>query len=334
MTNKNIAFFFRIILALFLSIQVWVWIRYAGAFWLSDSLAYMKYLVESVGPLKTSLVAFLILVVPALVVSFLVHKSLSTRMRIVFYALLGSLYSALYLLFMAKLNLVFIERQVWVYFAAGGVAGLTYVTVLDFPWRSHSASKATVLHTRRKLLGSLGLFAGGTGLLGALAGPFYLWKNRSTYIDVNVSHLEEGQLMTFAVANKPVWILKRSPSVIRLLEQKNDQLLDPQSEFSRQPERARNDLRSIRPEYLVVYGICTHLGCSPIYQSHCTVSEEPCANPNPKFFCPCHGGVFDLAGRVYKGTPPPENMVVPAHDFVSDEVVRLYFPSLAEEWHA
>ncbi len=328
MNNKNMAFFVRSILALFLAIQAWVWLRYAGAFWLSDSLGFMKDLVKSVGPLKTSLDAFLILVVPALVVSFLVHSSLSPAMRIAFYALLGSLYSTLYLLFMAKLNLAFIERQVWVYVAAGGVAGLAYGTILDLAWGSRPSShdKAEVLQERRKLLGSLGLFAGAAGFLGALAGPFYFLKNRNTYIDVNVGRLEDGQLMTIEVANKPVWILKRSPDVIRLLEREDPRLLDPRSVFSRQPEQARNGLRSIRPEYFVAYGICTHLGCAPAYRPRGTASEEP------QFFCPCHGGVFDLAGRVYKGTPPPANMVVPSHEFVSEDVVRLYFPSLTEEW--
>lgn len=336
MNNKNIAFFVRSILALLLAIQVWVWLRYAGAFWLSDSLGFMKDLIKSIGPLKTSLEAFLILVAPTLVVSFLVHRSVSTGRRIVSYTLLGSLCSVLYLFFMAKLNLEFIERQVWVYLAAGGVAGLTYGAILELPWglRSSSADNAAVFQERRKLLGSLGLLAGAAGFLGALAGPFYFWKNRNTYIDVNVGYLEEGQLMTVEVANKPVWILKRSAEVIRLLEQENQRLLDPQSEFSHQPEQARNSLRSIRPEYLVVYGICTHLGCAPSYRPHGEASEEPYPNPDPQFFCPCHGGVFDLAGRVYKGTPPPENMMVPAHEFVSEEVVRLYFPSLTEEWNA
>jgi ubiquinol-cytochrome c reductase iron-sulfur subunit len=336
MNNKNIAFFVRSILALLLAIQVWVWLRYVGAFWLADSLGFMKDLVKSVGPLQTSLEGFLFFVAPALVVSFLVHRRLSTGMRIVFYTLLGTLCSVLYLFFMAKLNLTFIERQVWVYLAVGGVAGLIYGAILDLPWglRPSSGDTAAVFQERRKLLGSLGLFAGAAGFLGALAGPFYFWKNRNMYIDVNIGRLEEGQLMTVEVANKPVWILKRSPEEVRLLEQENQQLLDPHSEFSHQPEQARNSLRSIRPEYLVVYGICTHLGCAPSYRPHGRASEEPSPHPDPQFFCPCHGGVFDLAGRVYKGTPPPENMMVPAHEFVSEEVVRLYFPSLVEEWNA
>lgn len=336
MNTKNVAFFVRSILALFLVIHVWVWLRYAGALWLSDSLGFMAELVKSVSPLKISLDAFLILVAPVFVVSFLIHRSLSNGMRIVSYAFLGSFFSALYLLFMAKLNWAFIAQQMWVYVAAGGVAGLTYGTILDLPLglRISSGDNAADFQARRKLLGSIGLFAGATGFLGALAGPFYIWKNRNTYIDVNIGRLEEGQLMTVEVANKPVWILKRSSAVIRLLELENQRLLDPRSEFSHQPKQARNDLRSIRPEYFVAYGICTHLGCSPSYRPHGRTSDEPYQNPVPQFFCPCHGGVFDLAGRVYKGTPPPLNMVVPDHEFISEEVVRLYFPSLTKEWNA
>lgn len=159
MNNKNIAFSIRIILALFLAIQVWVWLRYAGAFWLSDSLAFMKYLVESVSPLKTSIEAFLILVVPALAVSFAVHRSWSMGARIAFYVLLASLYSTLYFFFMAKSNLTFIARQVWVYLAAGGVAGLAYGTILEFLRRPSPSpgDETDFFQERRKLLGSLKL---------------------------------------------------------------------------------------------------------------------------------------------------------------------------------
>ena len=139
-------------------------------------------------------------------------------------------------------------------------------------------------------------------------------------------------MMVVELANKPVWILKRSPDLIRSLEQDNPQILDPHSEISEQPEQARNALRSIRPEYFVAYGICTHLGCSPSYRPHGRADEEPRPNPAPQFFCPCHGGVFDLAGRVFKGTPPPKNLTVPNHEFISENVIRFYFPSLSEEW--
>lgn len=336
MHEKNIAFLVRSILALFLAIQVWVWLRYAGVFWLSNSLDFMGYLIKSVDPLKTSIDTFLILAAPMLLISFFVHRSLSYETRIAVYTLLGVLYSVIYLLFMAKSNLTFmVIRQIWVYLEAGGVAGLAFSVILDIPWGSRfsSGDKEAVSQRRRRLLGSLGLFAGTAGFLGALSGPFYFWKNRNTYIDVDIGRLEDGQLMTVEVANKPVWILKRSPDVIRLLKQDNQQLLDPHSEFSQQPEEAKNSLRSIRPEYLVVNGICTHLGCSPTYRPDGRANEEPCSSPDPQFFCPCHGGVFDLAGRVYKGTPPPVNMVVPAHEFISNKVIRLHFPSLTEEWN-
>lgn len=288
--------------------------------------------MKSVSPLKTTVEGFLILVVPTLVVSFIIDRSISARVRITIYILLGTLYSIFYLFIMAKLNLVFIERQLWVYVASGSLGGLAYGAILNITWNSSSSSenKTVDFQSKRKLLSSLGLLAGMTSLYGTLAGPFYFWKNRNTYTDVNVSRLEEGQLMTIEVANKPVWILKRSPDVVNLLEQENRQLLDPRSEFSNQPERARNKLRSIRPEYLVVNGICTHLGCSPTYLPDGSAD----VNPNPQFFCPCHGGVFDLAGRVYKGTPPPENMVVPAHEFISEDVIRIYLPSLKDEWNA
>lgn len=332
MDSKNITFVARIIIALLLAIQIWVWLRYAGAFWLSDSLGFIKEMVKSLDPLKVSLYAFLILVMPALVVGLLMHKSMSIGMRIVFYSLLGSLYSTLYLIFMAKLDITFIKMQMWVYITAGGIAGLCYGSILDLKWRIRSSSddKSDILQQRRNLLGSLGLFAGAAGFLGALAGPYFFWKNRNTYVDINVDRLEDGQMMTVEVANKPVWILRRTPEMISLLEQENQRLLDPLSASSKQPESARNPLRSIRPEYFIAYGICTHLGCSPSYRREGWAG----VNPAPQFFCPCHGGVFDLAGRVYKDTPPPENMVIPIHEFVSEGVVRLYFPSLSEEWNA
>lgn len=335
MKKDDFAFFLRIIVALLLAIQVWVWLWYAGVFWLSDSLLFVKEMVKSLEPAKTSMKAFLILVIPVLVVSSLIHKSLSYRMRILFYVLLASIYSSLYLFYVSGMYMAFIWRQIWVYLIAGGVAGFIFSIVLDMLWRSREppSEEIPVYTQRRKLLSALGLFAGSTGLLGVLAGPLYFWRNRNSYVDVDVSRLENEQLMTVEVANKPVWILKRSPSVIRLLEQKSERLLDPQSKSSVQPEYAKNALRSIRPEYFVAYGICTHLGCSPTFRPDGRESEEPFPSPEPQFFCPCHGGVFDFSGRVYKGSVPPTNLVVPAHKFVSDSVVRIYFPSLAEEWN-
>ena len=239
--------------------------------------------------------------------------------------------SIVYLLFIAFPSFDLFHRQIWVYLVTGIVTGAVYGVILEFPWPTKSEQKiySTDSLSRRKLLGSIGLLAGTTGLFGSLLGPYYFWKNRNTYVDVELSLLENNQMIVAKVANKPVWILKRPPDVINLLKQENKKLRDPYSENSQQPESANNNLRSIRPEYLVVVGICTHLGCAPTYVPH---GDEKFSNSEPLFFCPCHGGAFDLAGRVYNGTPPPVNMVVPAHEYVSENIVRLYFPSLEEEW--
>lgn len=301
---------------------------------MSDSLTkdMMEPLLKSVSPLKISLEGFLFVVVPVLVISFIAQNRLTPKLFISTSLLLGVLFSILYLIFMASLNFAFIRQQIWVYVVAGSMSGLAFGTILFFPWRkSHSPSNlSAVSRTRRKLIGSIGLLAGTTGLFGSLLGPFYFWRNQNSFIDVELGSLEEGQQMVAKVANRPVWIIKRSPDVISLLRQENLNLRDPSSKYSKQPESAKNSLRSIRPEYLIVVGICTHLGCSPRYVS----DGGSNVSPDPQFFCPCHGGVFDLAGRVFNGTPPPENMVIPEHEYLSENVVRLYFPTLEEEWNS
>ena len=323
-------------LALFLAIQVWVWLRYAGAFWISNSPGLLWHLFKSVQPLKISLEGVLFFLGPALIASFVVQKYLPAGIRVVSFSALGVLCSTLYLLYMSRLNLVFVERQLGVDLVAGGLAGFTFGAILGLERGSIDppGEVAANLAGRRKLLGSLGLFTGVAALLGSLEGPLYFWLNRHSYIDVNVDHLGEGELIKVILANKPVWILKRSPDEIELLNRENRQLRDPRSEFSHQPEQVKNSLRSIRPEYFVFYPICTHLGCALDFKPDGRAGGVPSSSPYPQFFCPCHNGVFDLAGRAYKGTPPPVNLVVPPHAFVSEKVVRLYFPSFAEAWGA
>lgn len=318
-------------MALFLALQAWVWLRLGGALWLSDSLDLMETLFKSVSPLKISLEGFLIFVIPVLVASLIVQKRLPAGTFVSISVLLGVFSSVLYFIFMASMNLAFIKQQIWVYVVAGSISGLVFGTILSFPWEKSlsSASNATDSRPRRKVLGLIGLLAGTTGLVGSLLGPFYLLRNQGKYIDVKLGLLEEGQMMVAKVANKPVWLLKRTPEVISLLKQENVKLRDPHSKYSRQPKLAENNLRSIRPEYLIVVGICTHLGCAPKYEP----GGGSYISPDPQFFCPCHGGVFDLAGRVFNGTPPPENMIVPDHEYLSENIVRLYFPTLAEEWN-
>lgn len=331
MNKRNLAFFAQGFLALCLAIQVWVWLIFFGLFGLADSLAYTSDLVHTVSPLKTAWKAFLVLVLPSLLVSFFVRGRLSAGWCLGLYAALGCLCGGLHLAYLAGQSLDFFLRQAWLYLGAGTLGGLVYGLILGMSLVA-SGGQTCPSRRRRNLLGSLGLFAGAAGLLGSLFGPWQIWKNRNRHLDVDISGLQEGQLITVDLARKPVWILRRSAQTIRLLEEGNSQLRDPRSEASQQPEQARNALRSVRPEYFIVYGICTHLGCIPDYRPDASATPEPFARPGPQFFCPCHGGVFDLAGRVYENMPPPSNMVVPEYEFISDQVVRLHFPTLAQEW--
>lgn len=140
-------------------------------------------------------------------------------------------------------------------------------------------------------------------------------------VEVDIGALQVGEKITVEWRGKPVWILKRSPEQVAELPKLDPQLADPQSqrnptEFT--PKYAQNENRSIKPEVLVVVGICTHLGCSPIdkFQS----GAQPSLPDDWKggFLCPCHGSTFDLAGRVFKNKPSPVNLDVPPYTYLSD----------------
>ncbi len=329
--KKSIFLLARYCGALFLAVLAWVWFRYAGAFWSDGYLDLLQQMTKSVIPLQNALAGFVILLLPALIVSFIVDRNFTTGPRITIYATLGTLYSILCLPFIYNWDFEFVGQRFWVYAASGCLAGFTYGAILEFPWGAQSSSPdgSESILGRRKLLSSLGLLMASAGLAGGLYGPFRLWKNRNNYIDVNVENLQEGELMKVVVDDMPVLILKRSASVIDNLRQESDNLLDPNSELSRQPEAARNSVRSIRSEFFVASALCPHLGCVPTYMpdGQTGISSEPL------FFCPCHGGKFDLAGRVYRYTPPKQNIAIPTYEYVSDNVVRIYFRALKEAWN-
>ncbi|MEO4047420.1 ubiquinol-cytochrome c reductase iron-sulfur subunit [Pseudomonas sp. CAU 1711] len=332
MNTRNVAFCAFSLLALCLAVNAWVWLLYLGTLWQTQALVSLSDLLHSVGPLKTALTAFVVLLVPALLAGFLLRDRLSMGPRIAIHALLGGVCGLLYLLFLFGQVPLYALQQAALYLAAGSLAGLVNGGVLELAPGAHRPAPDDVSCRRRKLLGSLGLFAGGAGALGSLFGPWQLWKRRNDYLDVDISGLQEGQMMTVELARKPVWIVRRSAQALRLLEEQNPRLLDPLSESSQQPEQARNAHRSLRPEYFIAYGICTHLGCIPEYRAQDSAGQMPSPYPGPQFFCPCHGGVFDLAGRVYQNMPPPRNLEVPEHEFLSAQIVRLHAPSLAQEW--
>ena len=140
-------------------------------------------------------------------------------------------------------------------------------------------------------------------------------------VEADISSLQPGEMMTVEWRGKPVWIVRRTPAQLAELPKLDPELADPDSErtnFSTTPAYARNDWRSIKPEYLVVVGICTHLGCSPTAKF--TPGPQPSlpADWEGGFLCPCHGSTFDLSGRVFKDKPAPDNLEVPPYMYLSD----------------
>ena len=136
-------------------------------------------------------------------------------------------------------------------------------------------------------------------------------------VEVDIDKIEPGMLLTIEWRGKPVWIVNRTPEMLDLLAKQDDKLADPGSEMPQQPDYAKNAARSIKPEYLVAVGICTHLGCSPTFRSEIGAADLGGDWPGG-FFCPCHGSRFDLAARVFKGVPAPTNLVIPPHQYISD----------------
>jgi ubiquinol-cytochrome c reductase iron-sulfur subunit len=136
-------------------------------------------------------------------------------------------------------------------------------------------------------------------------------------VRADISKLEPGQMIRVEWRGKPVWIVKRTKKNLETLESMDPVLADPGSQISDQPGYAQNAVRSIKPEILVLTGICTHLGCSPTYRPDVAPVD---LGPDWQggFFCPCHGSKFDIAGRVFKGMPAPTNLPVPPYRYLSD----------------
>jgi len=176
---------------------------------------------------------------------------------------------------------------------------------------------------RRRLLTTATALTGAVGVVFA-ATPFLAsWqpsaraKALGAPIEIDVSKLEPGAMLKVEWRGKPDWVLRRTPEMLKQLDKATPFLLDPASEGSVQPTYAKNEARAAKPEYLVVLGVCTHLGCSPLPKfaaGDVTVSADWPGG----FYCPCHGSKFDLSGRVFKGVPAPANLAVPPYAFLTD----------------
>ena len=187
-------------------------------------------------------------------------------------------------------------------------------------------SSSEVDPKRRKFLTTATAAVGGVGAAFA-AVPFIAsfqpsarTKAVGAPIEIDISKIEPGGMITDQWRGKPIWVVRRTKESLATLEEIGSDLRDPDSQVEQQPSYAANTHRSVNPEYLVVIGLCTHLGCSPTYmgdQENITLG----ADWRGGFFCPCHGSKFDLAGRVYSGVPAPTNLEVPPYHYVSDSLI-------------
>lgn len=184
---------------------------------------------------------------------------------------------------------------------------------------------------RRRFLTTAATVVGGAGAVAA-AVPFISAMTPSARakaigapVEADISKLKPGERMIQKWRGKPVWILRRTQEQLKEIQEVDNDVRDPKSEVaSQQPAYAQNEYRSIKPEYLVVIGICTHLGCSPNYVPHDAAADFN-LGPDWKggFLCPCHGSRFDLAGRVFKDVPAPTNLVVPPYEYLSDSTILI-----------
>lgn len=183
---------------------------------------------------------------------------------------------------------------------------------------------------KRRFLIAATSVAGGVAA-GATAVPFVASmlpseraKAAGAPVEADITNLAPGELMRVEWRGKPVWIVRRTKAMLESVKENDPNVADPTSKRNPDytPPYARNEYRSIKPEYLVVVGICTHLGCSPVDKFK--AEAEPFdSNWKGGFYCPCHGSLFDMAGRVYKNVPAPDNLPVPPHTYLSDGTIRI-----------
>ena len=180
--------------------------------------------------------------------------------------------------------------------------------------------------------GKRGFLIGATGVVGGIAAgatavpfvgsmlPSERAKAAGAPVEADISKLAPGEMQIVEWRGKPVWIVNRTKEMLEGIKKSDNKVSDPKSEVPLQPEYAKNEYRSIKPEIAVIEGVCSHLGCSPQFKS-VEAKGEMGMEWNGGFFCPCHGSKFDFAGRVFAGSPAPVNLKVPPYKFVGDNKV-------------
>ena len=188
-------------------------------------------------------------------------------------------------------------------------------------------AKQEVDQSKRRFLIAATSAAGGIAVA-ATAVPFVASmmpsekaKAAGAPVEVDISKIEPGAMITVEWRGRPVWIINRTEEMLATLPELKDELSDPELKVAQQPAYCQNATRSIKPNLMVLVGICTHLGCSP--SPKLEANGDMGADWKGGFFCPCHGSKFDLAGRVFTGSPAPTNLLVPVHLFISDAVLQI-----------
>ncbi len=190
-------------------------------------------------------------------------------------------------------------------------------------------SETAVDPDRRRFLTGTAVVIGGLGS-GLAAIPFAASFQPSARakaigapVEAAIDQIQPGQRVIYKWRGKPVWIVRRTKDQLSSLENMSGEILqDPESDEPQQPEFAKNAWRSVKPEFLVLVGICTHLGCSPSFRPELKAPDIG-GDWNGGFYCPCHGSKFDLSGRVYAGVPAPTNMVVPPYRFLDEKRIMI-----------
>ncbi len=190
-------------------------------------------------------------------------------------------------------------------------------------------SKEGVDLGKRRFLTATTAVVGGAGVAAAII-PFVTYMTPSAKaraagapVEVDISKLEPGKKMTVEWRKKPVWIVRRTDQNMTDLVALNDKMADPQSTVPQQPAYVKGEARSIKPEFMVMVGLCTHLGCSPTFKPEMGAASGHGADWKGGFYCPCHGSTFDLSGRVYAGVPAPTNLIVPPHKYLTDTTILI-----------
>jgi ubiquinol-cytochrome c reductase iron-sulfur subunit len=177
--------------------------------------------------------------------------------------------------------------------------------------------------SRRRFLLAASTALGGAAAV-AVASPFVMSmlpsqraKAAGAPVEADISKVEPGMMISVGWRGKPVWVVNRTPAMLAQLPKNDPRLRDPHSEEPQQPEYCKNETRSIKPQYLIAIGICTHLGCSPTFRPEVGPADIGPDWPGG-FLCPCHGSRFDLAARVFQNVPAPLNLEIPPHQYLSD----------------